>query len=633
MAAPVVTLVAPRRNCLRLTFMAFGGMVKGRAVAAGESAELVPRAPTKLLLVRTTTELSVRTNILRSRANQVRRFGDFCKSSQLSATIVVATVATTTGCWTDIAYDASAEVAEADQPATAPMDPPVASVQVETDAGETSSFEPQGEESSTVEPPRGLDEGFGQDAPPADDSFAAEPPTAENPTAEKPVGENPTPEDSTAESPAAEPSMPDDDELAAESFGAELAAVESIKPDSTDGEAADPQPAPLETPDNDFNLFGDVPAPTPPEATPTAEPATTGDRYADVPRAIEDNGIDAAESNAVEWDTAELNTAAADEMAGLAESGVTESLEDEPSGATDSLDWLTGSTDRSLPDEGALEAELPPTGEVPTVEPIAELPLAELDPESPSVAESVLPENKASAEQSPAELAPLPWETPTVEETSPATEQPSTSSPVAELLPVPTDSVEADSSDATVADAAPAAAIDPSNTQLLTWRVAKKLSSALGDPRQNLGDVLGELTGPARVLQIDLDALPIAPNLNGKVSPKQWLAIGRQLGEQVAKEHGSQHAALTEVAFKSELLLSLITSRPQLKDTISESVVAAAKRAELPEGVWRSWQQNVAFSSDAAGVEQAVRQLHKAVDQHFDEGRSLRREESSPVLR
>lgn len=593
-------------------------MVKGRAVVAGESAELVPKAPTKLLLVRTTTELSVRTNILRSRANQVRRFGDFCKSGRLLATIVVATVATTTGCWTDIAYDPSVEVAEVDLAATVPMDPPVASEQIETDAGEMGAFEPQEAENVGVEPPRELNESFGQNSSSAQDSFASEPLTAENP-----ARENPTPESFAAES-----LMGDDDELAAESFGAELAAVEAIKPDTTGGEAGEPQPAPSETPDNSFNLFGDLPTPTPPDATPTAEPTTTGDRYADVPRETEDDGIAAAELN-----TGELNTGAADEMTGLAELGAIESPEEEPSSATDSLDWLAGSTDRSTPNEGALEAEIPPTGDLPTVEPIAELPLAELDAESPPLASEVLPEGEESAEQSPAELAPLPWGTPTVEESSPAIEQPSTGSPAAELLPLPTDSAEADSRDASGADAAPAAAIDSSNTQLLTWRVAEKLSSALGDPRQNLGDVLGELTGHAKLLQIDLDALPIAPNLNGEVSPKQWLAIGRQLGEQVAKEHGSQHAALTEVAFKSELLLSLISGRPQLKDTISESVVAAAKRAELPEGVWRSWQQDVAFSSDAAGVEQAVRQLHKAVDQHFNEGRSLRREDSSPVLR
>jgi len=559
--------------------MAFGGMVRGQ----GDTGKPIGRAryqgPPNLLSVgKDNDPLSVCTNILREGANQVRRQGSFFEMTRLLPTIVLTITASATGCWTDIAYDPTTEVADADQAATMTIDPLVTAEEIEAnDLGAADWESPAAE---VVE--ESLAEGFAQD------SAAPQDPT------------------------------PDEDELAAESFGAELAAVEATK---------------LEPSSDTTNPFTDSPEETPlaePESLPTADSSPGGDRYAPMP--WETNGIEAPPA------AEEAPVATTDDLpaAGNAAEQVEASEREQLGEAGNSLDWLTGSTDLSAANDEPSAAKIPPAEEVPVVEPTtqepaADEPLAELEPEQSPATDA----DWATTEQPQTELVPLPWETPAAEETDAMRDEASTGemgrdeTASVESLPLPTDSVESEWE----SDTEPADLVDQSNTQLLTWLVAGKLSSALADAQQNPVDALGDVTAYANQLNIDLDALAIAPSRAGEVSPKQLLAVGRKLGEQVATQHDRQHAALAEVAFKSQLLVALLPTRPHLKDTVSGSVVAAAKRAALPDEVWKPWEQSVATSSDGAEIARAVRQLHDAIAQHLGERRPPRREGSSPVFR
>src|SRR5690606_4754568 len=97
----------------------------------------------------------------------------------------------------------------------------------------------------------------------------------------------------------------------------------------------------------------------------------------------------------------------------------------------------------------------------------------------------------------------------------------------------------------------------------------------------------------------------------------QVLATSRQWGDQIAQRFGADHAALVEVAVKSNVLLAIYADRPHLVHAIGGSVAAASVRAGLPEDIGQPWQERVVAGGPAEGIHEAVLQLHNEVQTHL----------------
>ena len=210
------------------------------------------------------------------------------------------------------------------------------------------------------------------------------------------------------------------------------------------------------------------------------------------------------------------------------------------------------------------------------------------------------------------ELGPLPWEMPSDEPDSPpATEPQPTEPPNDEWQPAPPESID---------------------SFQLTWQLSSRLSYMLVAPEVDLASATDELRPVASMLGVDLPAFrPFAPESDVE-RIRQLLQVGRQLGKQVADKYGDDHAAVVEVAFKSNLLLAVMESRPQLKHSINSSVAAAAVRAGLPERLWKPFQATVADAKSAAEVGEAVVELQALLGRYMDDT-ATPSDDAPPVLR
>jgi hypothetical protein len=98
-----------------------------------------------------------------------------------------------------------------------------------------------------------------------------------------------------------------------------------------------------------------------------------------------------------------------------------------------------------------------------------------------------------------------------------------------------------------------------------------------------------------------------------------FLRQGRQIGSDLAKLHGPDHAALFEVALKSNLLHVLYVPGSPSADAISTAIAQAAPRAELPADLWQPLLEMVAAKADPAEVRKAVWSFHAEVERYLAE--------------
>lgn len=264
--------------------------------------------------------------------------------------------------------------------------------------------------------------------------------------------------------------------------------------------------------------------------------------------------------------------------------------------------------------------------------------------------------NDAAGETPPAALsnsdyAPLPWELPEAQpmpeaqeptgdwmaSEPPANDQPTTEKPTEEATAADEPPVDAMAS----ADAAPRAEGDwkparqpaaPMDSRQLTWLLASRLSYLLVAPEADLSAVESELGPVANKLEIELpDVQSVATGSAEQL--KQALSVGQTLGQRLVDRFGADHAALAEVAFKSNLLLATVEHRPQLKHGINASVAAAAVRANLSDSVWQPFQNAVAEGTTAREIGQAVVELHQRVGEHLGQDASSNESGERAVLR
>lgn len=160
--------------------------------------------------------------------------------------------------------------------------------------------------------------------------------------------------------------------------------------------------------------------------------------------------------------------------------------------------------------------------------------------------------------------------------------------------------------------------MDVTNTRRLAWLLGGRISlEVLGqidrsdDPRVQAWetDALAEL----------LDVPSPRPEDASSASPEEaitaLLGAAKPVGDRIAREHDVAHAALMEIALKTNALLKLYDARPELAKVVGRSVEAAAERASLPDDIWRPFVDQLASNVAADDMQAAVYRLHADVEQ------------------
>jgi hypothetical protein len=168
---------------------------------------------------------------------------------------------------------------------------------------------------------------------------------------------------------------------------------------------------------------------------------------------------------------------------------------------------------------------------------------------------------------------------------------------------------------ADVARRAPSVVVDdpvelaPGNTRHAAWLLSSKLSYAMlagagADTAEAARDV-GEL---AKLLGVDVPA----PTPGAQAADA--LRHGRAVGEQLATRYGADHAALAEIAVKTNILLAVYEDRPEMLHPIAGATAAAAVRAGIAEPIWQSWQADLLQAEQIDQVRNAVLELQLSID-------------------
>jgi hypothetical protein len=90
-----------------------------------------------------------------------------------------------------------------------------------------------------------------------------------------------------------------------------------------------------------------------------------------------------------------------------------------------------------------------------------------------------------------------------------------------------------------------------------------------------------------------------------------------QLSRQLTDGYGADHAALYEVAVKSNLLLVLYQPGSSTTGAIAAAIRDAAPRAKLPEAAVKPLLELVSTGAQPADVRKQVQRLHAQVEQHL----------------
>jgi hypothetical protein len=222
----------------------------------------------------------------------------------------------------------------------------------------------------------------------------------------------------------------------------------------------------------------------------------------------------------------------------------------------------------------------------------------------------------------PADTNFLPFET--TENTQPREDTSSTST-VPETVSLPTgEETETSEQADTIPGIAEAA---PVPTRLDAWLLGSHLSlAALANDRglapENVQKWLESAKLHAAALGVAVADLPAAAAGGSSQSTSRevlnYLFVqGQQIGRKLARRHGADHAALVEVALKSNLLRVLYSPGAGTTEAISGAIAQAAPRGNLPATLWQPLVDLLAAKADAAEVRKAVQSFHAEVERHL----------------
>lgn len=172
------------------------------------------------------------------------------------------------------------------------------------------------------------------------------------------------------------------------------------------------------------------------------------------------------------------------------------------------------------------------------------------------------------------------------------------------------------------------APLEPGNTRRLAWLLGSKASlAALPDLPDPSADAEGwQLQAIADLLVVDVPDVESGSSTRTKSERlSTLLSESARVGNQLAERHGGDHAALLEVATKTNLLLAIYADSPRFAEPIRRAVASAAKRASLSSDVWQPLVDLLGRSPSAVEVRQEVFKLHEKAE------KALRKAGSEPL--
>ncbi len=300
-------------------------------------------------------------------------------------------------------------------------------------------------------------------------------------------------------------------------------------------------------------------------------------------------------------------------------------LNDEPADSTETMP--AHESPPSEPREPSVEEE---KVDLPTKEPVEETPFEDLFGESPEETQEEMPEETQEKTDS---LESLFGESEIEKEPEPTppkiTPAPSRYAEESLLVP-PAEPVEmgpeslGEETSAEIwptIDPLPAVPVLTYNTRHLAWLLGGKLSLAqLADVGGASPDEVAQWTEETARLaeQLKVEAPPSAdPNAPADERVGRLLNSAAAIGAELSDEYGADHAALVEMALKSNALLVLHERRPDLTPAVTRAIAAAADRADLPGYIWRDVVKELERRPTVDEVFDAVMKLHADVEAYL----------------
>jgi hypothetical protein len=159
------------------------------------------------------------------------------------------------------------------------------------------------------------------------------------------------------------------------------------------------------------------------------------------------------------------------------------------------------------------------------------------------------------------------------------------------------------------------------------WRLGSRLSRAAlahdqGMAANNVPGWLDEARSAAKLLETSFTDLPqpAAANDPAPASPQvidYLIGQGQTIGRDLSQRHGQEHAALVEIALKSNLLLLLYSPGSNDSNSIAAAISRAAPLAKLPVELCKPVVDHVTKGSSLNDVRTAVKQMHADIDRYL----------------
>lgn len=173
------------------------------------------------------------------------------------------------------------------------------------------------------------------------------------------------------------------------------------------------------------------------------------------------------------------------------------------------------------------------------------------------------------------------------------------------------------------------AAVQNWSTRRAAWLLGSKLSlAALGNeygaPVKDVEQWFADSTSLANKLGVTLQELPARRAANTQRSGTDpaldyLFKKGQEIGVALAKNGGPDHAALFEVAVKSNILMVLYKPGSPTTQAIGTAIERAGERAKLPATLLHPLVDVLAAKGTITEVRKAVKELHAATDKYLDE--------------
>jgi hypothetical protein len=168
------------------------------------------------------------------------------------------------------------------------------------------------------------------------------------------------------------------------------------------------------------------------------------------------------------------------------------------------------------------------------------------------------------------------------------------------------------------------------NTRRAAFELGSKFSlAALANDRGLAADKVAKFSAEAKqaadTLGTHVSELPpraaAGPAANAAPDVHDFLfQEGKRIWQDLATKFGPDHAALFEVAMKSNALLVLYGTDATAPDAIVEAITQRGPPARLPESLWRPLIDAILKRAKPADVRAAVYRLHADVDQYLAAG-------------